>query len=378
MTQQVITFKIGPLSVRIEGEHLVTGWAQNVFAPLKCADDPDIVFRFVDNSIHFCEENSVGDGHSYISERGMSYRGRLYDMRIRGGSPTVVELFQRDHRHICMNSLVNFDEAWKMWLSQGASLNMKLLKEFAYSIFPFVLQCLLVKRNAALIHASGFSVGGKGVLLPAWGGVGKSTIMSRTVLHGSAKFIADDHAVIDDSGQMYLHTLPIHVYVYHLDRDQEMKRRVLSSFSGANRTLWRIGKVIREQKTVRWVSPKVIFGENKLTASATIESVIVLFRGKTRKFIWENCSPDEAAIPCVGVIMSEIKNLAERIARAEAGWHRRTFFSLGDMHRSLLAIYSRAFSQAACARLMIPNEVDGDTLVNYLRTKNSLINSAFS
>jgi len=376
--RQGITFRLGPLIVRIEGDHLVTQWAQDVFSVLKCSEEPGLVFRFVDKPVDFCGEKAVGDGHTFVGDRIISYRGRHYDVRIHGGSPSVVEIFQRDRRHVCLKSLIDPDETWKMWLTHGASLNMKLLKDFAYSIFPSVLQCSLLSRKAALIHASGFSVDGKGVLLPAWGGVGKSTIMSRAVLHGRAKFLADDHAIIDATGQMYLHTLPIHTYVYHLEQDAELRTGVLSSLTGMNRLQWHIGKTIKPKKAVRWVSPKNIFGESKLAASEGIACVIVLFRGKTQDFIWEPCSPEHAAIPCVGIIMSEIKTFSERIARAEAGWHESLFPSLGDMHRLLLNIYSRAFSKATCARLMIPKEVDGNALVDYLGKKSPLIKAAFS
>jgi len=375
--QQGITFKIGPLIVKIEGDHLVTKWAQDVFSFLKCSEEPGLIFRFVEQPVNFCGERSVGDGHTFVGQQTMSYQGRHYDVRITGGSPVFVEVFQRDRRHVCVKSLIDPDETWKMWLTHGASLDMKLLKDFAYSIFPSLLQCSLLARNAALIHASGFSVDGKGVLLPAWGGVGKSTIMSRAVLHGRAKFLADDHAVIDAGGRMYLHTLPIHTYVYHLEQDEELRTRVLSSLTGINRLQWHIGKVIKPGKAVRWVNPINIFGENKLAASEEIACVVVLFRGKTHDFIWEPCSPEDAAIPCVGIIMSEIKTFSERIARAEAGWDESLFPSLGDMHGLLFNIYSRAFSKATCARLMIPREADGNALVDYLGTKCPLIKAAF-
>lgn len=375
---QGITFKIGVLVIRIEGEHLVTQWAQDVFSILKCSEEPELVFRFVDQPVLLCGEKAVGDGHTFVGDRILSYRERHYDVRIQGGRPAIVEIFQRDRRNVYVKSLIDLDEMWKMWLSHGTSLDMKLLKDFAYSIFLSFLQCSLLDRNAALIHASGFSVDGKGVLLPAWGGVGKSTIMSRAVLHGKAKFLTDDHAVINADGQMYLHTLPIHAYVYHLEQDKELKKRILSGFSVLNRLQWHIGKAIRPKKTVRWVNPEIIFGDSKMAASAKIACVIVLFRGKTHEFIWESCSPEDAAIPCAGIIMSEIKTFSERIARADAGWHKSLFPSLGDMHRLLLTIYSHAFSQADCARLMIPLEADGNALVDFLRTKCPLIESAFS
>jgi hypothetical protein len=374
---QGITFKIGPLVVRIEGDHLVAQWAQDAFSVLKCSETPDLIFRLVDQPVHHLEEKAVGDGRTFVGDQILSYRARHYDVRIKGGNPAVVEVFQRNRRSLFMKSLIDLDETWKMWLSHGASLDMKLLKDFAYSIFLSFLQSALMERRAALIHASGFSVEGNGILLPAWGGVGKSTIMSRTVLHGKAKFLTDDHAVIDADGLMYLHTLPIHVYAYHLKQDKELRDRVLSGLSRINRMQWRIGKAIKPGKAVRWVNPQLIFGESKMASSAKIASVIVLFRGRTKEFIWESCSPEDAAIPCAGIIMSEIKDFSARIARADAGWHKSLFPSLHDMHRQLLNIYSHAFSKATCARLMIPEKADGNTLIDYLIDKCPLIKLAF-
>jgi hypothetical protein len=265
-----------------------------------------------------------------------------------------------------------------MWLTQGASLNMRLFKDFAYSIFPLVTQYALLKFNSALIRASGFSVEGRGVLLPAWGGAGKSTIVSRAVLHGAAKFVADDHAVIDSSGMMHLHMLPIHTYAYHLEQDNKLEKRIFESWTRLDRIQWLLSKTFRNRKAVRWISPEIIFGTDKLAHSAPIEHVIVLYRGKTQEFVWEECSAEEAARPCVGIIMSEIKDFSARIARAEAGWHQSNLFSLGDAHKLIFDTYVRAFSKATCARLLVPKIANGDALVSYLRNKCSLIDMAFT
>ncbi|MEM3362610.1 MAG: hypothetical protein QXT72_03540 [Candidatus Micrarchaeia archaeon] len=368
-----ITFKIGPAVIKIEGQHILVKWAQNVFCILECNEEPGLIFRFVNHPIDLPEQNVVGDGRSFVGDRVMSYKEKYYDVKINSGKPFIVELYQRDRRNLFVRSLIDIDEAWKTWLTHGASLNIKLLKDFVYSIFPFILQCFLLPYNAALIHASGFSINTKAVLLPAWGGVGKTTIMSHFVLRGGAKFLADDYAIVDTNGKIYLYTLPIHTYLYHLEQDRELREKVMSSLSKMNRLQWYIGKIIKPMKVVRWISPVTIFGRNKMVDSGEISFVVVLFRGKTSNFVWEPCSSYNAAITCASIIMSEIKTFTERIARAEAGWHKSIFPSLGDMHRMLIDIYNRAFSRAYCVRLMIPEKTDGSTLVEYLSNKCPLL-----
>lgn len=379
MTQPLaITFQLGPLVIKIEGNDVVTKWACDLYAPLICYEEADLIFRFVDFPVHPCSEDAVSDGRTAVGNQTVSYSGRRYDMRITSGNPVMVELFQKDRRSLLMKSISDPEETWKMLLSHGDSLNIHWLKDFVYSIFPFVVQCMLSERHGALIHAGGFSVDGRGVLLPGWGGVGKSTIVSRAVLHGSAKFISDDFAVVNNKGTMFLHMLPIHAYAYHLDQDKELKKRIFESCSWLNRMFWPIGSTFRRHRAVRWISPAVTFGEDKLDNSAPIDHVIVLYRANTKDFILESLSPAAAASPSAGVLMSEISNFAERVARAETGWYRGPFPSLGNMYTLLLNTYSSAFSKSSCFRLMIPKDADGNALIAYLRARFPLIDAAFS
>lgn len=375
-----IRFRLGNVKIKIEGDHQITHWASNIYKPLFCSDkgDNNLIFSFVEQPLHPCSEGAVGDEKTAIGNRVVSYRGRHFDFCINESEPIKVDIFQRDRRSLLITGLLKEpEEAWKMWLTHGASLNMRLFKDFAYSIFPLATQYALLKCSNSLIHASGFSVEGRGVLLPAWGGVGKSMLVSRAVLHGVAKFIADDYAVIDKKGMMYLNMLPIHIYAYHLEQDKKLEKRIFEQWTRVDRIQWLLSKIFRAHKAVRWISPEVIFGRENLALSAPIEHVIVLYRGKTQDFVWEPCSAEEAARPCVGIIMSEIKDFSARIARAEAGWHQSLLFSLRDIHKLIFDIYVSAFSNAACARLLIPKNATGDALVAYLRNKCSLIDRAF-
>ena len=377
------SFCLGPLSIRLEGEHQVVRWARVAFAPVACDEqEMSLVIRFTDSAVHPCSPTAVGDDRASVGKDTVSFRSNPYEMRISamggGDARYLVEFHLRDRRSLWRRTCGDLEEAYKMWLSHGASPDMHLLKTFAYSYSPLPILAALLHRGAGLIHASGFSVGGEGVLLPAWGGGGKSTVCTRAVLQGRADFLSDDHSIVDSAGNMHLHMMPIHTYAYHLDQDAALRERVLGSCTVSNRFAWSLAMKIRRHRAVRWVSPATVFGSDRLAQRAPIHEVILLYRADVPDFVWESCSPAEAAAPCVGVMLSEVSDLTDRLARAEAGWEPGFLPSLGETHSRLKTVYEQAFSHGSCARLLIPRACDGDRLVAFLRTKSERIDRAMA
>ena len=371
------TFQLGPLAVRIEEDDLITPWAMRTFAVLETDSEPGLVFCFTDVPVPKDNALAVGDEHVKVASGQVTYRERRYDVRLSGCNPLEVTLSRRDRRALVWRSLSDPEETWKMWLSHGSNLNMHLLKEFAYTISPLAIMCALLVRGGALIHAGGLSIDGKGVLLPAWGGVGKSTVVSRAVMHGRAAFMADDHAVIDEHGKMYLHPLPMHIYRYHVLQDAALKAQMLDICSWTNRLQWHVASVLRPKRVVRWMHPISLFGAQKVQRQTTIEQVIVMFRGTGDTFIWETQDAAAAARTCVGVMMEEISGFADRLSLAGAGWHSSVLPSLGEVCGQLQTLYEAAFSHARCAHLLVPHNADADTLLTFLRSKCPLIAQAF-
>jgi hypothetical protein len=371
-----ITFKLGPLSVRIEGDHFITHWAQRNFAPLQVAADPQLTFRFTEKPVHVPSPGGIGDGKVFVAAGSVSFRMPQFDVLVRREQGLTVLVHQRDRRPLWLRSLTDPERAYKKWLTHGASLDLALLKDFVYEISPFAIQCALLEHGAALIHASGIELDGHGLLLPAWGGVGKSTLAGRAVLHGRAKFIADDHTVIDQSGRMHLHLLPIHLYAYHAEQDPILRQRMLSVCGPMSRWQWPVGKLLDRTHTVRWVSPEDIFGRDKLAASAQIKQVIVMFRGDQDEFVWEPVDPAEAARPCAGIIVHEFKGLLEKLAVADAGWSRGILPNPSAALDAMRKIYESAFAGASCAKLLIPRKAKGAELVEFVRRRSPILDAA--
>lgn len=375
-----ISYRMGPAVLRIEGDHLVTRWAQETFAATAVADDtpPDATVRLVPDGVHPCGPGS-GSGRIRVAEDAFSYQGRRFDIAVRRGDrdKLVAEFYPREHRHPVAAALRDPEEAWKLWLTHGAPLSLHLLKEFAYTEAPKISQTALLERDASLIHSSGIEVNGQGVLFAAWGGVGKSLLASRTVLHGSAKFLCDDHGVIDADGQMHLNLLPMHLYAYH-SQDPKLRDRMLGSLSAGSRMQWAIGKRLKPGKAVRWVSPEAAFGPEKLGASVPINQVVVMFRGDADDFVWQPVSPAEAARSCVGVIFEEISGYADHLGMADAGWSPSILPPVREAYAKTAAVYERAFAHASPHRLLIPRKATPEALIEFLRKSSPLIDEAFA
>jgi hypothetical protein len=373
-----ITFRLGPLAARIEGDHFITRWARDNFALAEVADEPQLTFRFTDDPFDVSTGLSIGDEKVSVGADFVTFRLPQFDIKVTRERGMTVYLRQRDRRSVWLRSLADPARAYKKWVSEGESLDIAWIKDFAYKISPFAIQCALLHRGSALIHASGIEVDGQGLLLPAWGGVGKSTLASQAVLHGRAKFISDDHTIIDRSGTMHLHLLPIHYYAYHADQDSVLNTRMRESADGVSRLLWSIGKFLNRKRAVRWVSPARIFGPDKLASSAQIGQVIVMFRGDSDEFVWEPVDAAEAARPCAGIIVRELYGSLDKLALADAGWHPSILPDPSQALNHVRQIYESAFAGANCAKLLIPRHVRGPELVEYVRRRSEILDASIS
>jgi hypothetical protein len=377
--EECITFRLGPLVVRVEGAHPAARWSARAFDLLRLDGpaDPDVRFAFTTDPVMFDGPDALGDDAIRLAAAGVSFKSRYFETRItREAGCLTMNLRQRDRRPLWRRTASDPEKAWKKWVTQASSVDISLLKEFVYRLAPLVLQVALLERGAALIHSSSFSIEGRGILLPAWGGVGKSTLASRAVLHGKARFLADDHAVVDSHGRIHLHLLPAHLYAYHAESDALLRQRMLAADS-SGAWLWKLGTELDRKHAVRWVSPVDLYGVDKIErAPVPIEQVVVMFRGNQEKFRYEEVSPERAALPCASVILTELYGFSERLAAAGAGWHPSILPDPAEAYTRIRQVYERGFSAAHCARLLIPRSATPDELIQFLVARVPLLGAA--
>lgn len=97
----------------------------------------------------------------------------------------------------------------------------------------FWLQILLLNKDISFIHGAGAFINNKGIIFPADGGVGKTTLMSGIKNFTSHVFLGDDFVMIGKKGKVYAYPSDFSVYKYHLSVLSEIKNTKYS------REIWR-------------------------------------------------------------------------------------------------------------------------------------------
>ncbi len=79
----------------------------------------------------------------------------------------------------------------------------------------FLIQLLLIRKGETFIHAAGISVEGEGVLLSAFGGIGKTLLVSSAVKKAGVGLLGDDFVILSRNGIMQPYLRPFCLYHYH-------------------------------------------------------------------------------------------------------------------------------------------------------------------
>jgi hypothetical protein len=186
---------------------------------------------------------------------------------------------------------------------------------------PFILQLLFKQRNLTFVHGAGIAIENKGVLLPAFGGIGKTAFISEAVKDERVKILGDDLILLDDRGYLHPYLRPFCLYSYHRPLFPEYFKK--NNVKYKKPTLWNRG--IRKLKNTlnipeysvigyKTVAPYHLFDKSKLAEESVPIDTIYLLR---KSIGLENirCSRTEGIDKivnfCTGVIFHEWYELAK-------------------------------------------------------------------
>lgn len=155
--------------------------------------------------------------------------------------------------------------------------------ELLNSALPLI-DIILARRGAAMIHAAAFEYNQRGIALPAWGGTGKTSTMARLLLGpDEGSFMSDDWSFVAKDGRLLGFAKPMFIKPHHRtvypklfnDRHKPMVPSSLSRLmdhvaTAVHPTVTRFPRVA--SFTRRWspehmmVLPETVFDRVRLTA----------------------------------------------------------------------------------------------------------------
>ncbi len=87
-------------------------------------------------------------------------------------------------------------------------------RELLVSALPLIDR-ICVEKSTAMMHALTIAYRGRGICMPAWGGVGKTSTMAKLLRLEGAAFMGDDWAFLTDEGELLGYEKPMFIKPHH-------------------------------------------------------------------------------------------------------------------------------------------------------------------
>jgi hypothetical protein len=363
-----MAYTLGSIHFEARGDSAVAENFRNLLESLQTQDQRvDIVFDFIDELPAWSNESYISLDNYRIGNDRFSIMEKLFFCEFRYAQKPARVLISPAKTGLSRKIRRTINKSWRYFHTHGAPAYLHHLKRFVFYIYMPFIELMLLKSQSTLAHCSAIENDGRVVLFPAWGGVGKTSIMS-LYLDKGWKFLSDDSCVIASSGNASIHPLPMHIYKYHEIQSPELIAKMLSQLTPVDRLLWRvIGKIKEPDNLVRWISAGKVFGKDKISSGGKISAVVHMHRQMNCSvFSLTKVDAQETAKLLASTILDEINNLANMSIVLHSCQPNDFVPDIGSLHRQIVGIYTGAFASADCYTISIPPQATGKDTYAFL------------
>jgi len=352
------------VAVSLEGDAPPAGYLESELSHLPATDGSErghlrVVLGDVPalpGGVHL-EEHLVGDA-GFVVER------RLIRIGLMAENASVVRIAAKEGPRAAVRDLHN-----RLRDINYLPAVDRVAKDAVYGALIPAVQLAQLPLRQTWLHASVVARDSHAVALAAWGGVGKTSLMLQLVHRHGWQFLADDLAVLDDSGTVYRSPWRIQLYAYSLDGEDELRRRLFAGRGVVDRfqwyaLLWKRGPM----QVRRRVHAGELFGEAGVADSAKLGRALFLRRVDADAFSVRHVEPDRAAAASAATLDFDLDilhrwQLAASASLAQAGLPgpSETLTQTEEVIRSALVE-----SGAECLLVDIPVEAGPRELADYV------------
>lgn len=246
-------------------------------------------------------------------------------------------------------------------------------RELLTAVLPLVDQ-ITASRGAAMVHATMVDIGGRGVLMPAWGGVGKTSTMAKLVKEDDCRFMGDDWGFLTATGDLLGYAKPMFIKPHHRpiyphlfdSRRKPMVPPRLSRPLGRLTTLVHpmITRFPRQAAMIRrWspehimVTPEEAFPGHEISTAAPITASVFVERFDGAEVSFEERSTEWMVARIVGNFYSEMAQHSRDVTTALSAT------GLAPLHLTLAAkaaLVAEGLGAVPCSLLRVPASWSAD------------------
>jgi len=366
-----MSFAIGDINIEVIGKSFIVGKLNGIMECIRTeASSVDLIFKFVDELPDWGSQAYVSLDNYDVGHNRFRVKEKLFCYEFCPNRYPVTVLVAARKTDIGRTVQRAITKSWRYMHTHGSRAYLHYLKRFLFYIYMPLVELMLLKKDSSFSHCSAIERQGQAVLFPAWGGVGKTSIMGRYIEEGW-NFLSDDSCVISASGTASIHPLPMHIYKYHETQGGQLVKKMLSQFTVSDRLLWRfLSKFKKQDKLVRWVGADTVFGKEKISTNGKISAVIHMHRQmQSNTFELQKATPLEVAKLMASTLLDEINNLANISIVAHSCKPIDFIPDISNLHKHIIDIYSNAFVSANCYTLIIPQRGTAEDTYSFLEKK---------
>jgi len=369
-----MAFTLGSVGFTVVGNSVIAENFKKLLTGLRTPNEQvAIIFEFVDELPAWNNQPYVSLDDYRISNDRFRVSEKLFCCEFRHAETPARVLIAPRNASASRNIQRTINKSWRYLHTHGGKAYLHHLKRFIFYVYMPFIELMLLKKHSTLAHCSAVERDGRCILFSAWGGVGKTSIMSLCLDKGW-KFLSDDSCVIAADGSVAIHPLPMHIYKYHEVQSPELVSKMLSRLAPASRFLWHtLGKMKKPDRLVRWIGAETVFGKESISAGGSVSAVIHMHRQMNcSQFTLAKVDAERVARLMASTILDEINNLANMAIVLHSFKSNDFVPDIEQVHRQLVEIYSTAFAKANCYTISIPTEAKGSDTYAYLCDKKLL------
>lgn len=239
--------------------------------------------------------------------------------------------------------------------------------ELLTAVVP-LLDHLCISTDTAMVHAAIVNYRGAGILMPAWGGVGKTSTVAKLLAMPDVGFMADDWGFITADGTLLSYAKPMFIKPHHRPIYPELFQGIrkplapgwlTSTISSVATAVHPV--IVRYPRTAaftrRWspehrmVHPEEVFGPGKIVPQAPARIAVFLERFDGAEARLERRTEPWMAARIVGNFHSELPMVSRRLIEALGA---TGLVPLGEHFAAKTSVITRGLADVPCFVLRLP------------------------
>lgn len=225
-----------------------------------------------------------------------------------------------------VNFILNEKPGLRKYLRKWANMQFTNRSENIGQILheTILVPLMLMRSDRMITHSSAVqNRNQRAILFGGTGGVGKTSIEIDLCLNRKFKFVADDIAVVDKTGMVFVNLNYPKIYAYNLEGNSELLKQIFKSRSFGDKMQWKVKKSMGLNKVRRKIDPDVIYNIPESDKTPT-EQYYFLFRSNTSNIKLEEINAEKANLFSKLIIKDEYDFIYNHIR-----WHEYNRKSMG-------------------------------------------------